>query len=67
MGLPANTKCPRCDTKADVQLVDGNSEVDRVVKANSEEVVMEICCKEKYCYCVWKAVYAFSGQETSKT
>lgn len=63
MRLDTNTRCPKCDTKADVQLADKDGLVDSVVKATSEEVVMEVSCKEEDCNRVWRAVYAFAGNQ----
>jgi len=60
MGLPANSRCPQCDTKVDAQL---ESSGDQVVKATSEEVVLEFECKEPECSRVWRAIYAFAGNE----
>jgi len=63
MGLSTNSRCPKCNTKADVQLVDKNGLVDSIVKATSEEVVMEIACKEDNCNKVWRATFCFAGNQ----
>lgn len=61
MSSNTRARCPNCDTEADVKLADANGLVDSVVKATSEEVVMEIGCKEPDCTAVWRAVYTFTG------
>lgn len=63
MGKPANSRCPECDTQVNVQMVDQDGLNDAVVKATSEEVVLELACKEPDCSCVWRAVYAFAGNQ----
>lgn len=63
MGKPANSRCPECDTKVDVQLTDDLTSDDKVVKATSEEVVLDVGCKEPDCSRVWRAVYAFAGNQ----
>ena len=63
MGLNANSRCPECDTKVYVQLADKDGLVDSVVRATSEEVIMEVSCKEEDCDRVWRVVYAFAGNQ----
>lgn len=63
MRQDVRTHCPECNTEADVSLVTAEGLNDAVVKATSEEVVLEISCKESDCNNVWRAVYAFAGNQ----
>lgn len=63
MELNTKASCPECGTEADVQMVDENGLKDAVVKVTSEEVVLELGCKEQSCNRVWRAVYSFTGNE----
>lgn len=60
--MPENIKnrCPECNTKADVNMNVDNKSSDVVVKATSEEVVMELTCNAPDCNKVWRAVYSFN-------
>lgn len=63
MGRDTRTHCPECDTEADVSLVTADGLNDAVLKATSEETVLEISCKEPDCSNVWRAVYSFTGNQ----
>lgn len=63
MGMNANTRCPRCGVKADVQLDNEDGFCDVIAVSNSEEIVVEIGCKQEDCNKVWRAVYAFAGNQ----
>jgi len=55
--------CPACGTEAEIVLEKMGGLSDAVVKADSEEVVMEIECESDNCTAVWRAVYAFVGNQ----
>jgi hypothetical protein len=57
------THCPECDTEAFVMVCERVEITDSVVKDTSEEVVLEIKCKEPDCSNVWRAVYSFTGNQ----
>jgi len=63
MGQDTRTHCPECDTEADVLVNDIEGVNDSVVRETSEEVVLEIKCKEPDCNNVWRAVYSFTGNQ----
>jgi hypothetical protein len=56
-------RCKGCGATAEIELVDEYGLRDSIVKATEEEVILEIACKEDGCYCVWRAVYAFAGNQ----
>ena len=63
MGLSARSRCPECDTEAQVALDDTQEPTDSIVKATSEEVIIETACQNGSCSRVWRAVYTFAGNQ----
>jgi len=55
--------CPACGTEAEIVLEKMGGLSDAIVKSTSEEIVMEIACKDNNCSAVWRAVYSFTGNQ----
>jgi len=63
MGKQARTHCPECGTEPEINLEKMGGLSDAAVKATAEEIVMEIECSADNCTRVWRAVYAFAGNQ----
>lgn len=63
MGEDTQAHCPECGTVADVQLVNEEGNRATPLKASNEEILLEIVCDSDSCNNVWRAVYAFVGNQ----